>query len=109
MILILTCKSRLAYSASVPALQKAKDMSIYMRPPVSDFGTLEFGSFQAIYDIGYNYAKAFLADARERGELDNLTRISKHKPHDDSGRKPKDIKKSLHPSGRLSNDRRNSL
>lgn len=48
-------------------------MSIYLRPPVSDFGTLEFGSFQTIYDIGYNYAKTFLKEAREKGELDGIS------------------------------------
>ncbi|CCG80665.1 Lysophospholipase nte-1 [Taphrina deformans PYCC 5710] len=74
-------QSRLAYSASVPALVKAKDMSIYMRPPVGDFGTLEFGSFQLIYDIGYKYAKNFLRDAESDGILDSVSRKNEGEKH----------------------------
>lgn len=53
-----------------------------MRPPVGDYGTLEFGSFQTIYDIGYDYAKSFLSDAETKGLLENVPMVS-------SGRKKK--------------------
>lgn len=73
-----------------------------MRPPVSDFGTLEFGSFQVIYDIGYKYAKEFLGEAEEKGLLDNVP----------SGTDRKKIRKPQRRNSRpaaLNPERRNSL
>lgn len=73
-----------------------------MRPPVSDYGTLEFGSFQVIYDIGYDYAKSFLNDAEKSGLLENVPlgpeRNKMRKPQRRNSRPA-----SLHP------ERRNSL
>ncbi|KAI0013141.1 lysophospholipase NTE1 [Xylariaceae sp. FL0662B] len=64
-------QARLAYVSSVDALERAKAMPgcIYMRPPVDQYGTLEFGKFDEIYALGYKYGKDFLARLQEDGML----------------------------------------
>ncbi|KAL2159901.1 hypothetical protein VTH06DRAFT_2034 [Thermothelomyces fergusii] len=64
-------QARLAYVSSVDALERAKTLPgcIYMRPPVEEYGTLEFGKFNEIYAVGYRYGQEFLARLRERGVL----------------------------------------
>ncbi|KAF1815152.1 lysophospholipase NTE1 [Eremomyces bilateralis CBS 781.70] len=68
-------QSRLAYVSSVDALERAKNMPgcHYMRPDVDRFGTLEFGSFEAIYMAGYEYGRRFVEELREQGEIPGLT------------------------------------
>ncbi|KAL2177271.1 uncharacterized protein P884DRAFT_224835 [Thermothelomyces heterothallicus CBS 202.75] len=64
-------QARLAYVSSVDALERAKTLPgcIYMRPPVEEYGTLEFGKFNEIYAVGYEYGQEFLAKLRDRGVL----------------------------------------
>jgi len=64
-------QSRLAYVSSVYALERAKNMSgcHYMRPPVEGIGTLQFGSFEEVYELGYNYGKQYLAKLKEQKVL----------------------------------------
>ncbi|KAI1486893.1 hypothetical protein F5X96DRAFT_190773 [Biscogniauxia mediterranea] len=64
-------QARLAYVSSVDALERAKAMPgcIYMRPPIDDYGTLDFGKFDEIYELGYKYGKDFLARLKEEGVL----------------------------------------
>ena len=64
-------QARLAYVSSVDALERAKATPgcIYMRPPIEAYGTLEFGKFDEIYEVGYNYAREFLARLRGEGGL----------------------------------------
>ncbi|KAK6075099.1 Lysophospholipase NTE1 [Seiridium cupressi] len=64
-------QGRLAYVSSVDALERAKTMPgcIYLRPPIDDYGTLDFGKFDEIYQMGYQYGKETLARLREEGEL----------------------------------------
>lgn len=64
-------QARLAYVSSVDALERAKTTPgcLYMRPPIDAYGTLEFGKFEEIYEVGYAYAKEFLARLKSRGEL----------------------------------------
>ncbi|KAL2200465.1 hypothetical protein P885DRAFT_28480 [Corynascus similis CBS 632.67] len=64
-------QARLAYVSSVDALERAKTLPgcVYMRPPVEDYGTLDFGKFTEIYGVGYQYGQEFLAKLRERGVL----------------------------------------
>ncbi|KAI1498928.1 hypothetical protein F5X99DRAFT_301176 [Biscogniauxia marginata] len=64
-------QARLAYVSSVDALERAKTMPgcIYMRPPVDEYGTLDFGKFDEIYEMGYKYGKEFLAHLKEEGVL----------------------------------------
>lgn len=49
---------RLAYVASVNALQRAKTSKgcSYLRPPIEEYATLAFGKFDQIYDVGFKYA-----------------------------------------------------
>ena len=67
-------QSRLAYATSVPALEKAKASPgvLYMQPPVQQYGTLDFGKFDEIYEVGYRYCKEFLEGLRKEGKLDSL-------------------------------------
>ncbi|KAJ3337293.1 phosphatidylcholine and lysophosphatidylcholine phospholipase [Gonapodya sp. JEL0774] len=50
-------QSRLAYVSSVRQLEEAKATEgvFYLRPPVTMFGTLQFGSFSELVDVGYKY------------------------------------------------------
>jgi predicted acylesterase/phospholipase RssA/CRP-like cAMP-binding protein len=67
-------QARLAYVSSVDALERAKSTPgcIYMRPPIEAYGTLEFGKFDEIYEVGYNYAKEFLGRLRSEGSLEGV-------------------------------------
>ena len=67
-------QSRLAYATSVAALEKAKASPgvLYMQPPVQQYGTLDFGKFDEIYEVGYQYCKEFLNELKREGKLDGL-------------------------------------
>ncbi|PNY26541.1 Lysophospholipase NTE1 [Tolypocladium capitatum] len=64
-------QGRLAYVSSVDALERAKTMAgcIYMRPPVDEYGTLDFHKFDELYQMGYRYGREFLQKLREQGGL----------------------------------------
>ncbi|KAM5447746.1 phosphatidylcholine and lysophosphatidylcholine phospholipase [Microsporum audouinii] len=64
-------QARLAYVSSVDALERAKNTPgcLYMRPPIDGYGTLEFGKFDEIYQVGYQYGKEFLEKLRKEGAL----------------------------------------
>ncbi|KAH8667540.1 hypothetical protein BGZ60DRAFT_377825 [Tricladium varicosporioides] len=64
-------QARLAYVSSVDALERAKTTPgcLYMRPPIDDYGTLDFGKFDEIYQVGYKFGQSFLAQMRDRGVL----------------------------------------
>ncbi|POR39079.1 Lysophospholipase NTE1 [Tolypocladium paradoxum] len=64
-------QGRLAYVSSVDALERAKTMAgcIYMRPPVDEYGTLDFHKFDELYQMGYKYGQEFLQKLREQGGL----------------------------------------
>ena len=64
-------QARLAYVSSVEALERAKTTPgcRYMRPPVTPYGTLDFGKFDEIYKVGYEYGKQFLEDLKKKGML----------------------------------------
>lgn len=40
-----------------------------LRLPIDDYGTLDFGKFDEIYQVGYNLGQEFLAKIREEGVL----------------------------------------
>ena len=67
-------QARLAYVSSVDALERAKTTPgcLYMRPPIDAYGTLEFGKFDEISEVGYNYAKEFIARLKSKGELQGV-------------------------------------
>lgn len=64
-------QARLAYVSSVDALERAKTTPgcFYMRPPIDQYGTLEFGNFDEIYEVGYQFAQEFLEQIRGEGVL----------------------------------------
>lgn len=55
---------RLAYVASVNALERAKNSKgcSYLRPPIEGYATLAFGKFQEIYDVGVEYGNEQLKE-----------------------------------------------
>ncbi|EME77313.1 uncharacterized protein MYCFIDRAFT_205464 [Pseudocercospora fijiensis CIRAD86] len=65
-------QARLAYVSSVDNLARAKNIPgcRYMRPPIETYGTLDFGKFDEIYQVGYEYGKKFLADLDVRGNAE---------------------------------------
>lgn len=65
---------RLAYVASVRALELAKRTPgvIYMRPPIEDFATLDFGKFDEIYHVGLAYAEETLTKWEKQGKLPQI-------------------------------------
>lgn len=67
-------QARLAYVSSVDALERAKTTPgcRYMRPPIDHYGTLEFGSFEEIYEVGYKFGQEYLRKLREEGSLPGL-------------------------------------
>ncbi|KAG0367532.1 phosphatidylcholine and lysophosphatidylcholine phospholipase [Gamsiella multidivaricata] len=67
-------QSRLAYVSSVKQLEEAKRTPgmFYLKPPVQDFGTLEFGRFLEICDVGYEYGKEMLEKWKAEGKLSHL-------------------------------------
>jgi len=67
-------QQRLAYVASVPALTRAKEAPgcVYMRPPIENFATLQFGKFIEIYDVGYRYGKEFFEKILKEGRLPGI-------------------------------------
>lgn len=71
-------QARLAYVSSVDNLERAKNIPgcRYMRPPIESYGTLDFGKFDEIYQVGYQYGKKFLADLRDEGVLPGLEAVS---------------------------------
>ncbi|EMC93099.1 hypothetical protein BAUCODRAFT_273535 [Baudoinia panamericana UAMH 10762] len=64
-------QARLAYVSSVDALERAKNIPgcRYMRPPIEPYGTLEFGKFDEIYQVGYQFGKRYLEKLRQEGTL----------------------------------------
>ncbi|KAK5998266.1 Lysophospholipase NTE1 [Cladobotryum mycophilum] len=64
-------QGRLAYVSSVDALERAKTMPgcIYMRPPIDEYGTLDFHKFDEIYKMGYSFGQAFFQRLKEQEKL----------------------------------------
>ncbi|EPE24486.1 FabD/lysophospholipase-like protein [Glarea lozoyensis ATCC 20868] len=64
-------QARLAYVSSVDALERAKNTPgcLYMRPPIDAYGTLDFGKFDEIYQVGYKFGQSYLSQMRDQGVL----------------------------------------
>ncbi|KAL4932468.1 lysophospholipase [Aspergillus undulatus] len=64
-------QARLAYVSSIDNLERAKNTPgcLYMRPPIDRYGTLEFGNFDEIYQVGYLYGKEYLQKLKSEGSL----------------------------------------
>ncbi|KAG5926385.1 phosphatidylcholine and lysophosphatidylcholine phospholipase [Claviceps africana] len=62
-------QGRLAYVSSVDALERAKTMPgcIYMRPPIDNYGTLDFHKFDEVYQMGFRFGQEFLQKLKDEG------------------------------------------
>lgn len=60
-------QSRLAYISCVRQLEEVKrsDYCSYIRPPIDDFKTFQFGSFDLILKVGYTHGAKLLTKAGE--------------------------------------------
>ncbi|CAI9715518.1 patatin-like phospholipase domain-containing protein 7 [Octopus vulgaris] len=67
-------QSRLAYVSCVRQLEMVKnsDYCEYVRPPIDKFKTLQFGSFDEIYEVGYHHAKTLFSGWIKGGILEDL-------------------------------------
>lgn len=62
-------QSRLAYVSSVAKLEEAKvtDGTLYLKLPVQQWGTLEFGKYNDIFQTGYNVGREVVGRWRKAG------------------------------------------
>ena len=59
-------QSRLAYVSCVRQLEEVKRSKCcsYIRPPIDQFKTMQFGSFDLIFEIGYQHGRALFPDEK---------------------------------------------
>ncbi|GAA5957475.1 hypothetical protein JCM21900_002678 [Sporobolomyces salmonicolor] len=64
-------QARLTYVSSVKTLEEAKNTPgvLYMRMPVTQFGTMEFKRFNEILEVGSKFATDLLSEWASKGEL----------------------------------------
>lgn len=67
-------QQRLAYVSSVGALEKAKATSgvFYLRPPIDNYATLDFGKFDEIYRVGTIYGHQFLDNLKQENKFPKI-------------------------------------
>ena len=61
----------------------AQMADLYLKPPMQNYGTLEFKKFQDIYHVGYTYAKPLVREFAKQlsvGQQDFGHLIPKHSP-----------------------------
>ncbi|CEP21454.1 K07001 [Cyberlindnera jadinii] len=65
---------RLCYVASVNALEKAKSTPgvIYLRPPIENYATLDFGKFDEIYNVGSVYGHMVLKELIDSNKMPKI-------------------------------------
>ncbi|KAI3404177.2 NTE1 [Candida oxycetoniae] len=65
---------RLAYVASVNALEEAKRTPgvYYLRPPIDNYATLDFGKFDEIYQVGLGYADKLFTEWEKTKEAPRI-------------------------------------
>ncbi|XP_045168122.2 patatin-like phospholipase domain-containing protein 7 isoform X1 [Mercenaria mercenaria] len=78
-------QSRLAYVSCIRQLELVKnsDYCEYIRPPIDKYGTLQFGSFDEVMEVGYNHGKTMLSGWEKGGLISKLFQDKKR-----LGRKP---------------------
>ncbi|KAK9367462.1 hypothetical protein V1509DRAFT_626721 [Lipomyces kononenkoae] len=71
-------QARLAYVSSVGALEKAKSIPgcLYLRPPIDHYATLDFGRFEEIYNVGYDFARQFVENLQREEKFPKIAGIS---------------------------------
>uniref|UniRef100_A0A8V1ADH1 lysophospholipase n=1 Tax=Gallus gallus TaxID=9031 RepID=A0A8V1ADH1_CHICK len=69
-------QTRLAYVCCVRQLEmvKSSDYCEYIRPPIDRYGTLDFGKFDEICEVGYQHGKTVFGVWSRSGVLDKMLR-----------------------------------
>nr|KAG5712083.1 hypothetical protein BaRGS_020809 [Batillaria attramentaria] len=82
-------QSRLAYVSCTRQLEVVKnsDYTEYIRPPIDRYGTLQFGSYDEIVEVGYNHGKTLFEGWSKGGLIISLFK-EKQKEKAPSQRKP---------------------
>ncbi|XP_067868843.1 patatin-like phospholipase domain-containing protein 7 isoform X2 [Heterodontus francisci] len=83
-------QTRLAYVCCVRQLEVVKnsDYCEYIRPPIDRYGTLEFGKFNEIAEVGYQHGKTLFELWNRSGVIDNILKdrpidnVAKTRPSD---------------------------
>ncbi|XP_056129424.1 patatin-like phospholipase domain-containing protein 7 [Lampris incognitus] len=67
-------QTRLAYVCCVRQLELVKESEYceYIRPPIDRYGTLEFGKFDEIAEVGYQHGKTVFDVWQRSGVVDNM-------------------------------------
>nr|XP_019949239.1 PREDICTED: patatin-like phospholipase domain-containing protein 7 [Paralichthys olivaceus] len=67
-------QTRLAYVCCVRQLELVKDSEYceYIRPPINHYGTLEFGKFDEIAEVGYQHGKTVFDVWQRSGVVDSM-------------------------------------
>ncbi|KAM8886484.1 patatin-like phospholipase domain-containing protein 7 isoform 2-T2 [Spinachia spinachia] len=67
-------QTRLAYVCCVQQLELVKDSEYceYIRPPIDHYGTLEFGKFDEIAEVGYQHGKTLFDVWQRSGVVDSM-------------------------------------
>ncbi|KAM6965354.1 patatin-like phospholipase domain-containing protein 7 [Aplochiton taeniatus] len=67
-------QTRLAYVCCVRQLEVVKDSDYceYIRPPIDRYGTLDFGKFDEIADVGYQHGKTLFDVWQRSGVVDKM-------------------------------------
>ncbi|ODV94454.1 hypothetical protein PACTADRAFT_44793 [Pachysolen tannophilus NRRL Y-2460] len=70
---------RLAYVSSVNALEKAKRTRgvIYLRPPIENYATLDFGKFEEIYRVGASFGNSIFKEFEDNGTMPEVKGANK--------------------------------
>uniref|UniRef100_M3ZS35 lysophospholipase n=1 Tax=Xiphophorus maculatus TaxID=8083 RepID=M3ZS35_XIPMA len=69
-------QTRLAYVCCVRQLEVVKDSDYceYIRPPIDRYGTLDFGKFDEIAEVGYQHGKTLFDVWHRSGVVDSMLR-----------------------------------
>ncbi|XP_013865932.1 patatin-like phospholipase domain-containing protein 7 [Austrofundulus limnaeus] len=69
-------QTRLAYVCCVRQLELVKDSNYceYIRPPIDRYGTLDFGKFDEIAEVGYQHGKTLFDVWHRSGVVDSMLR-----------------------------------
>ncbi|KAJ8379678.1 hypothetical protein SKAU_G00004560 [Synaphobranchus kaupii] len=75
-------QTRLAYVCCVRQMEsvKSSDYCEYIRPPIDRYGTLEFGKFDEIAEVGYQHGKTLFDVWSRSGVLDKMLE-DRHQDH----------------------------
>lgn len=81
-------QAQLAYVSSEAVLERVKKQNrcLYLRPPITEYGTLDFAKFEEIVEVGYNYAQKEITEwKKQRADyslpsVESLTKDEKSVP-----------------------------